>query len=190
MVTLLSITSDVCKNVREKPRHCSISTSTPITCLLSPSFEILLNFPYLSTMKQVAVGIIMKNGQVLACQRKGTVRYPLKWEFPGGKIEQNETPEEALVRELREELSIEAALEKEFFRQDWVYPDSAGAARNDGTFRVFYFLVRWFKGEPVNRTFEQILWVSPSELQAMDILEGNREAVALLVKHAKEAQTT
>jgi len=38
-------------------------------------------------MKEVAVGIMVRDGLVLACQRKRTMRYPLKWEFPGGKVE-------------------------------------------------------------------------------------------------------
>ncbi len=132
-------------------------------------------------MQQVAVGVLMKDGEVLACQRKSTVRYPLKWEFPGGKMEEGETAQQALVRELREELSIEAVVGKEFFLQEWTYPDSATDPHHDGSFRVHYHLVPFFAGEPTNRVFEQILWVRPSELLSMDILEGNREAIRLLV---------
>ncbi|HXF99361.1 MAG TPA: NUDIX domain-containing protein, partial [Bacteroidota bacterium] len=46
-------------------------------------------------MKEVSVGILLRNGHVLACQRKRSARYPLKWEFPGGKLEPGETPEDA-----------------------------------------------------------------------------------------------
>ena len=92
--------------------------------LLRPVFEILPVFPYLERMNRVAVGIIVKDGQLLACQRRRNGRYPLKWEFPGGKIERGETAREALVRELREELSINTLVEKEFFRQEWTYPES------------------------------------------------------------------
>lgn len=144
-------------------------------------------------MKEVAVGIIMKDGHVLACQRKRDAKYALKWEFPGGKLEAGETQEHALVRELREELAIDAKVETEFFRQEWIYHEGTdnprltdGQAQRDGSFRVFYFLVREFSGEPVNRAFEQIRWTRPHELQAMDILEGNREAVERLVKYAEE----
>ena len=59
-------------------------------------------------MKEVAVGIILQDGNVLACQRKRDATYALKWEFPGGKLEPGETPEHALVRELHEELAIHA----------------------------------------------------------------------------------
>ena len=135
-------------------------------------------------MQPVAVGIIMSNGHVLACQRKRTARYPLKWEFPGGKIEPNESPWQPLARELREELGIEISDGEEIHRQDWVYPDNPSGADNDGSFRVHYFIIRTFTGEPANFAFEQFRWVRPSELLTMDILEGNRETVDLVVKHA------
>ena len=134
-------------------------------------------------MKEVAVGVITHGGRVLACQRHANVRYPLKWEFPGGKIEKGETPPEALARELHEELDIHAVVGQEFFRQEWIYPDGLADPARDGAFRVFYFFVRSFTGTPVNRVFEQIRWVSLQELQELDILEGNTEAVTFLLKH-------
>ena len=140
-------------------------------------------------MKEVSVGIMLRNGQVLACQRKRNAKYALKWEFPGGKLEPGETPEHALIRELREELAIEAEVEREFFRQEWVYEEGTQNPQRDGSFRVFYFLVGKFSGEPVNHAFEHIQWMRPDELQVMDILEGNREAVERLVKYAEKRQT-
>jgi 8-oxo-dGTP diphosphatase len=124
-------------------------------------------------MKEVAVGILVRNQTVLAGQRRRSVRYPLKWEFPGGKLEPGETPEQALIRELREELSIEVRPGYLLLRQDWNYGDLS--------YRVHYFLVSSFNGEPVNNTFEQLAWVMPVKLLHMDILEGNREAVQRLI---------
>jgi 8-oxo-dGTP diphosphatase len=135
-------------------------------------------------MKEVAVGIVTARGKVLACQRKRDALYPLKWEFPGGKIEQGESPAAALRRELREELGIEAVIGKEFHRQEWMYPGSATAA-GDGSFRVFYHAVERFAGTPVNLAFEQIRWVGVKELLTLDILEGNREAIDLLLRDAQ-----
>lgn len=134
-------------------------------------------------MKDVAVGIITNGNQVLACQRRSDARYPLKWEFPGGKIEKGETPSQALARELHEELDIHATVGEEFFRQEWIYPDGVADPEKDGAFRVFYYHIHSFTGTPLNRVFEQIRWVSMAELQTLDILEGNKEAVAFLVKH-------
>jgi 8-oxo-dGTP diphosphatase len=132
-------------------------------------------------MKSVAVGIIMRGGLVLACQRKRSTRYPLKWEFPGGKIEPGENAREALVRELDEELTIDAVPGEEILTHEWTYREGTPDPRRDSTFRVTYFLVRSFSGEPVNLTFETIRWVPVEELASMDVLEGNRSAIALLL---------
>jgi 8-oxo-dGTP diphosphatase len=138
-------------------------------------------------MKNVAVGIIMNNGRILACQRKRTVRYPLKWEFPGGKIEPGETAHEAVVRELQEELGIDAIPDRILLVHDWTYTEGAQSPVHEAHFRVTYFMIHAFTGEPENRTFESIRWVSPGELQSMDILEGNRQAVALLLQQPAHA---
>ena len=58
-------------------------------------------------MRQVVAGIIERNGTVLIGRRKPEQSHPLKWEFPGGKVEAGETPESALRRELAEELGID-----------------------------------------------------------------------------------
>jgi 8-oxo-dGTP diphosphatase len=133
-------------------------------------------------VKEVAVGIILKDGHVLMCQRRRSARYPLKWEFPGGKLEPGETAEHALLRELREELLIEATIDQEFFRKEWTYSDN-------GSFRVFYYIIRDFVGELQNHAFEQILWVRPTDLNTMDNLEGNSEAIERLVKYVEEEAT-
>ena len=137
-------------------------------------------------MKEVAVGILVRGGRVLACQRRRNAPYPLKWEFPGGKLEKGENAARALARELKEELSITASVGKEFFRQEWIYPEGAAVPERDGAFRVFYHIVTSFSGEPANNAFEQIRWVLPSDLLEMDILEGNRKTVELLAGHTQE----
>jgi 8-oxo-dGTP diphosphatase len=113
----------------------------------------------------------------LACQRKAGAKFGLKWEFPGGKLESSETAREALVRELREELGVKVTSSKLFHTQVWTYKDKSGV---EETFRVMYFRVLEFSGEPVNRSFETIRWVTYRELKALDILEGNQEAIDLL----------
>jgi 8-oxo-dGTP diphosphatase len=134
-------------------------------------------------MIKVAVGIIIQNGhsigsnvnRVLLCQRKKSARYGLKWEFPGGKLEAGETPEDCLRRELREELSISAEIGQLFHQQHYVYPDS-------GMFDVFYYKVNAFTGTIVNHVFESFEWTPIVKLLEYDILDGNRDVVAKLLK--------
>ena len=60
--------------------------------------------------RRVVAGIIERDGEILICQRRRDDSHALKWEFPGGKVERGESPEEALERELREELDIQAKI--------------------------------------------------------------------------------
>jgi 8-oxo-dGTP diphosphatase len=136
-------------------------------------------------MKNVAVGIIVIDGRVLACQRRRTVRYPLKWEFPGGKIEAGESARDALIRELHEELDIQASPGRELLTHEWTYRESATGVDPLGAFRVTYFLVPSFRGTITNKTFEAVRWVTPEQLGQMDVLEGNREAIKLLLNNRR-----
>src|SRR6185312_8739068 len=73
-------------------------------------------------MVQVVAAIIERSGCVLIGQRQPEQSHPLKWEFPGGKVELNESPEQALARELEEELSIRNARGAEIARYEFAYP--------------------------------------------------------------------
>lgn len=150
--------------------------SLPVS--LFPFFVFPYCIPYLLSMITVAVGIIMKQApdfkQVLLCQRKKSIRYGLKWEFPGGKVENGERTEDCLIRELHEELYIRATIGSLYHQQHYVYPDS-------GTFDVFYYLVPTFTGTIVNRVFESYKWVPVATLLEYDILEGNRDVTAKLM---------
>ena len=135
-------------------------------------------------MIQVSVGIIFNDGKILLCQRTATARYPLKWEFPGGKIEKGESPEDCLRRELLEELGVTIERWKLFHQQHAVYPDS-------GSFDVNYYLISAYNGTIVNNVFASVKWVLTKELVEYDILEGNREVVQkLLSMHDKTEANT
>mgnify|MGYP001184904688 FL=1 len=126
-------------------------------------------------MIKVAVGIIINNrNEILLCQRKQNLPYPLKWEFPGGKVNNGETTEECLRRELKEELGIEAKIGKLYHRQHYVYHDS-------GTFDVFYCIIDSYSGDVVNKAFESYRCIPVAELLNYDILEGNKEVIEKLI---------
>lgn len=122
-------------------------------------------------MTQAAVAIIQKEKRILICQRKKTARYALKWEFPGGKVEESESFFDCVKREVHEELSITFDAFDRSESQINRYDDG-------GVFEVMYFFVSRFEGTPVNNAFEQIRWVTLDELRSLDILEGNKPIVA------------
>lgn len=126
---------------------------------------------------EVVAAVIERAGPeeslILIGQRKPRGRHALKWEFPGGKVEPGETARDALVRELREELGIEARIGDEIERYDFSY--SAGHVT-----RLIFFHVAEFTGEPANLDFAQIAWASRNRLPDYDFLEGDVEFVRKL----------
>jgi 8-oxo-dGTP diphosphatase len=125
----------------------------------------------------VVAGVIERNGKILIGQRKSGTRHPLKWEFPGGKVEPGEDLRAALRRELEEELGIAAQIGAEIERYDFRY-------RGALVTRLVFFQVGEFSPEAVNLDFEQIAWVRREELPTYDFLEGDVEFVKRLARAA------
>jgi 8-oxo-dGTP diphosphatase len=100
---------------------------------------------------------------------------PLKWEFPGGKIEEGEQPRDALRRELEEELGILATVGDEVARIQHEYP-------NGGMVELRFYIVRDYRGELENRIFRDMQWVAPQELPTYDFLEADLTLVKDLSK--------
>jgi len=123
----------------------------------------------------VIAGLIFRNQRVLICQRRHDAAFALKWEFPGGKIEDRESEADALRRELREELAIDVR-ESEFF-SGYAYSYKEGPT----VFLRFYW-VKSFQGEPQNLVFEQISWVKPEDLVNLDFLEGDRRLIMQIIE--------
>jgi 8-oxo-dGTP diphosphatase len=117
-------------------------------------------------MKRVVAGLIVKDGKLLVCQRTRHQTMPLKWEFPGGKIEEGEQPRDALRRELEEELGILAKVGDEVKRIQHEYP-------NGGMVELRFFVVRAYEKEIENRIFRDMQWAEPKELPRYDFLEAD-----------------
>jgi len=118
-------------------------------------------------MVQVVAAIIEREGRVLIGQRQAEQSHPLKWEFPGGKVEPGETPERALTRELEEELAIRNARGPEITRYEFAYPDKTPIA-------LIFHRVTEFEGEPQNLIYREMRWEPRANLSAFDFLEGDR----------------
>jgi 8-oxo-dGTP diphosphatase len=122
---------------------------------------------------QVAAGLLMRGRTVLACQRRRDQPHGSKWEFPGGKREVDESIEDCLRRELREELGIEAEIGAEVWRTEHTYPGLQPV-------RLVFFAVPSYRGALENRAFASIRWIEVSELASLDFLEADRELIGLL----------
>jgi 8-oxo-dGTP diphosphatase len=118
-------------------------------------------------LRFVAAALIVRDGEVLIGQRRANQPMALLWEFPGGKIEPGESPQQALARELREELGIEATIGPQLIRIRHNY-------RHGGAVDLKFFTVREFTGEIQNHIYEQIRWVKLADLPTFDFLAADR----------------
>jgi 8-oxo-dGTP diphosphatase len=121
-------------------------------------------------MKQVVAALIWQDGAVLVCQRTRHQTMPLKWEFPGGKIEEGEQPRDAMRRELEEELGINAEVGDEVARFRHKYP-------NGSAVELRFYDVRKYSGELENRIFKDVRWAKPTDLPSYDFLEADLKLV-------------
>jgi 8-oxo-dGTP diphosphatase len=129
----------------------------------------------------VSAAVILRGTQVLIGQRRRGDRHAFKWEFPGGKVEPGETPKEALVRELREELAIESQVGEEIARYRHDYPNGTSVV-------LLFYAVKEFKGAPACRVFEQIQWIERTMLPGIDFLDGDLDFVQRLARGEFDAQ--
>jgi len=123
----------------------------------------------------VAAGILTDQDRILACQRRHSDTYGGQWEFPGGKVNPGESLQEALRRELQEELGIDAEIGAEILRLRHRYPDRY--------VEVVFFAVPKFNGIPRNNVFEAIEWVPREKLVEYPFLEADREMVQRLSRN-------
>ena len=127
--------------------------------------------------KIVVGGIIYQNKKILICQRKEEGDHPLKWEFPGGKLKDNENNQEALKRELKEELSIE--INKMIFFDEYFY-EYKKLSKN---LKLVFFQIFQFEGEIQNKVHQQLKWIDISKLGDYDFLEGDLKIINKLMNN-------
>lgn len=116
----------------------------------------------------VVAGLIVRDGKLLITQRGPIQKQPelaLKWEFPGGKVESNESPHAALIRELREELGVDVEILLPLTPVDWNY--------GRGPIRLIPFICRITNGEPKALDHAEVRWVQPGSLHELDWAEAD-----------------
>lgn len=122
----------------------------------------------------VSAGILRKNGRILLSQRKPGKQLGLKWEFPGGKLEQGEDPRQTLARELKEELDITVRV------GDILDVQTQYAPERD--ILMLFFFCELAEGEPKCVDCNDIVWVEPNHLLDYDLAPADARIAARLAK--------
>jgi 8-oxo-dGTP diphosphatase len=121
---------------------------------------------------EVVGAVIIRDGLILCAQRGSTAKLPGMWEFPGGKIESGESPSEALVREITEELSCVIEVDE--------YINTAEYEYDFGIVILSTFYCSLISGEPKLSEHDEMVWLRPDELQKLDWAPADLPAVAAI----------
>lgn len=124
-------------------------------------------------MQKVTAAIIEKEGKILIARRKKGDSMADKWEFPGGEIETDETPEQCLKRELFEEFGIEAEVEE--------FIGLSRVSQPPHSIELMAYRVSHISGDFKPSVHEETRWVLPSELNAYDFAEADRVIIKILL---------
>ncbi|HPT32896.1 MAG TPA: (deoxy)nucleoside triphosphate pyrophosphohydrolase [Prolixibacteraceae bacterium] len=121
-------------------------------------------------VKDVVCALIVHEGKLLITQHGMHAGHPWKWEFPGGKIQPEEKPEEALTREIREELEIAVTPDTRLIPVTHAYADKE--------IRLHPFLCRWTGGTITLNEHHVFAWILPEEISRFDMLEADHQMLA------------
>ena len=119
---------------------------------------------------EVVAALIWQNGKFMICQRPAHKARGLLWEFVGGKVEPGESREAALIRECREELAVDIAVEDVFMEVVHEYPDT--------TVHLTLFNATIAEGEPRKLEHNDIQWITPSEIVNYEFCPADEEILA------------
>lgn len=116
-------------------------------------------------MIQVTCAIIIKEDKILVTQRSEKMKLPLKWEFPGGKLENGESETECIIREIKEELNVNIEVIKKLSNSIFDY----------GSFQInlIPFIVKYYSGEIILSEHKEYKWLEKSELNSLDWAEAD-----------------
>ncbi|MDR6981866.1 8-oxo-dGTP diphosphatase [Rheinheimera pacifica] len=123
-----------------------------------------------NNLVHVAVGVIVRQQQILLALRSSKQHQGGKWEFPGGKVEAGETVQQALNRELQEEVAISVSQSSPLMQLEYAYPEK--------TVLLDIWLVTEFSGEPHGREGQPLRWASVAELTEIPFPDANQPIVA------------
>lgn len=129
----------------------------------------------------VTAAIISHDGRILLTQRKPDAPYPLLWEFPGGKLEPEEHPEACIVREVREELAMEVAVEGIYEVVYHRYPERP--------VMVLAYLCSWIGGELRELEVAGHCWALPHEVPRFDLLPADIPLAERIAREFAPADT-
>ena len=125
----------------------------------------------------VVGAVITEGGKILCAQRGATKTLAYKWEFPGGKIEQGETPEAALIRELQEEMECEISVGEKIDYTVYEY--------DFGIVHLTTYYCKVTAGELKNTEHEAIRWMSPQDLNTLDWAPADKPAISKIMADFK-----
>ena len=120
----------------------------------------------------VVAAVILKNNKFFIAQRNRNKHMGLCWEFPGGKVEKNENFEQALKREIKEELNISILINKKIGVEN--YQD------NKINVKIHYYLCSHIDGEFILNEHEDSTWVAKNEFNKYNFAEGDKDIISLL----------
>ena len=127
---------------------------------------------------EVVAALIWDGGRFMICQRPAHKARGLLWEFVGGKVEEGETGEQALIRECREEIAVELSVGDVFMEVLHEYPDL--------TVHLTLYNASIAKGTPRKLEHNDIRWITPDEIPDYDFCPADVEILAAIIKNGKE----